>query len=76
MMVERQTDVEFPCSSKATDNRESNIQIKFRQIREKNEEIKNEVYSKFLKEKPGNKDRLLTAFNYSSNKLIMSFLKP
>ena len=50
--------------------------MRFKQIKEKNEEIKSEAYSKFLKEKPGNKDRLLSAFDYSSNKLVMSFLKP
>jgi len=66
----------LPPSSQETDNTESEIQIRFRQIKEKNEELKNQAHSRFLKEKPGNKDRLLSSFDYSSNKLVMSFLKP
>ena len=74
--VDKQSNVDMPSSSKEPDNTESNIKIRFREIKEKNEEIESEAYSKFLKEKPGNKDRLLSAFDYSSNKLVMSFLKP
>ena len=59
VMIEKQTNVDIPSSSKETNNTESYIQIRFRQIREKNEELKSEVYSKFPKENPGNKDRLL-----------------
>ena len=75
-MKENQATVDLPPSSQETDNTESDIHIKFRQIKEKNEEIKNQAYSRSLKENPGNKDRLLSAFDYSSNKLVMSFLKP
>ena len=65
-----------PSSSKIAKETDSHVQKKFKKIREKNEEIKNEVYSKLLKEKPGDKDRLVTAFDYSTNKMIMSFLQP
>ena len=74
-MVENQVNLEAPSSSKEIEGTNSDIQKKYKQIKEKNEEIKNEVYSQFLKEKPGNKDRFLTAFDYSTNKMIMSFLK-
>ena len=75
-IVEMQINSEDPSSSKATKETDSNIQNKYKQIREINEEIKNEVYSQLLKENPGNKDRLLTTFDYSTNNMIMSFLKP
>ena len=74
-MKENQATVDFP-PSQETDNTESEIQIRFRQIKEKNEDLKDQVHSIFLKEKLGNKDMLLSAFDYSSNKLVMSFLKP
>ena len=45
-------------------------------MKRKNEEIKIEIYSQFLKQKPGNQNRLLSAFDYSSNKMMMSFLQP
>ena len=67
---------EPPSSSKIAKETDSDIQKRFKKIKEKNEEIKNEVYSKLLKEKPGDKDRLVTAFDYSTNKMIMSFLQP
>ena len=76
VMGEKKTTVDMHSSSKETDNPESEIQIRFGQIKEKNEEIKNQAYSRFIKEKPGNKYRLLSAFDYSSNKLVMSFFKP
>ena len=75
-MIEKQVDLEIPSSSKTTEGKYSDIKQKYKQIKEKNEEIKREIYSQFLKEKPGNKDRLLTAFDYSTNKMIMSFLQP
>ena len=75
-MVETQMNTEASSSSRAVEETDSDIQKKFKQIREKNEEIKNEVYSKLLKEKPRDKDKLVTAFDYSTIKMIMSFLQP
>ena len=75
-MVEIEMNTEAPSSSKTAEETDSEIQKRFKQIREKNEEIKNEVYSKLLKEKPGDKDKLVTSFDYSTNKMIMSFLQP
>ena len=75
-MIEKQVSLKIPSSSKTIEGRDSDIKERYKQIKEKNEEIKREIYSQFLKEKPGNKDRLLTAFDYSTNKMIMSFLQP
>ena len=68
--------MEVPSSSKIAEGRVSDIQEKYKQIKERNEEIKREFYSQFLKEKPRDKDKLLTSFDYSTNKMIMSFLQP
>ena len=74
-MVEMEMDTEAPSSSKTTKETDSDIQKRFKKIGEKNEEIKNEVYSKLLKEKPGDKNRIVTEFDYSTKKIIMSFLQ-
>ena len=63
--MEIQVNSEAPSSSKAAEETDSDIQKKYKQIKERNEVIKNEVYSKFLKEKPGNKDKLLIVFYYT-----------
>ena len=52
------------------------VNFYIKQIKQKNEERKSEIYCQFLKQKPGNQNRLLTPFDYSTNKIIMSFLKP
>ena len=75
-IIEKQVDLEIPSSSKIAEGKDSDIKQRYKQIKEKNEEIKREIYSQFLKENPGKKERLLTAFDYSTNKIIMSFLQP
>ena len=47
-MIEKQVNIEIPSSSKTTD---LDIKQRYKQIKEKNEEIKREIYSQFLKEK-------------------------
>ena len=63
-MIEKKVHIEIPSSSKTTDERDSDIEQRYKQIKKKNEEIKREIYSQFLEEKPGNKDKLLTTFDY------------
>ena len=75
-MVEKLVNIEVPSSSKTTEGKNIDIKEKYKQIKERNEQIKREVYSQFLEEKPGNKDKILTDFDYSTNKMIMSFLQP
>ena len=48
-MVEKQVNIEVPSSSKTTEGKDIDIQEKYQQIKEINEEIKREVYSQFLK---------------------------
>ena len=61
-------------SSQTTEEKDLDIKEKYKKIKQTNEEIKSEIYSQFLKKKPGNQNRLLTAFDYSKKKMIMSFL--
>ena len=74
-MVEKQHNMEVS-SSHTAEEKDFNIKYKYKQIKQKNEEIKTEIYSQFLKQKPGNRNRLMTAFDYSTNKMNMSFFKP
>ena len=52
------------------------IKEKYKQIKLKNEEIKYNIYSQYLKQTPSVQKRLLSAFGYSNQKLIMSVLQP
>lgn len=63
-------------SSHPAEEKDLDIKERYKQIKQKNEEIKTEIYSQFLKQKPGNQNRLLSAFDYSNNKMMMSFLQP
>ena len=49
---------------------------KYKKIKFKNEEIKTEIYSQFFKQKLGNQNIFLSAFDYSTQKLIISVLQP
>ena len=49
---------------------------KHKEIKAKNEEIKNEIYSQYLKQTPGIQNRLLSAFDYKNKKLLMTVLQP
>ena len=48
-MAETQINTEAPSSSRVAEQTDYDIQKNFKQIRENNQEIKNEVYSKLLK---------------------------
>ena len=74
-MIKKQYNMEAS-SSQTAEEKDLDIKEKYKQIKQKNEEIKIEIYSQLLKQKPGNQNRLLSAFDYSSNKMIMSFLQP
>ena len=74
-MIEKHNNMEAS-SSQTAEEKDLDIKENYKQIKQKNEEIKSEIYSQFLKKKPWNQNRLLTAFDYSTNKMIMSFLQP
>ena len=63
-------------SSQQAEDTYIDIKEKYKQIKAKNEEIKNEIYSQYLKQTPGNQNRLFLAFDYTNKKLIMSILQP
>ena len=74
-MIEKQHSME-EFSSQPAKEKDLDIKERYKKIKQKNEEIKTKIYSQFLKQKPGNQNRLLSAFDYSSNKMMMSFLQP
>ena len=63
-------------SSHTVEEKYLDIKEKYKQIKQKNEEIKSEIYSQFPKQNLGNQNRLLTTFDYSTNKMINSYLQP
>ena len=67
--------MEASSSQKAQEN-DLDIREKYKQIKTKNEEIKNEIYSQYLKQTPSVQNRILSAFDYSNKKLIMAVLQP
>ena len=74
-MIEKQKNMEAS-SSQIAEEKDLDIKEKYKQIKQKNEEIKSEIYSQFLKQKPGNQNKLLITFDYETNKIIMSFFQP
>ena len=52
------------------------IKEKYKEIKAKNEEIKNEIYSQYLKQTLGVQNRLLSAFDCKKKKFLMSILQP
>ena len=52
------------------------IKERYKEIKAKNEEIKNEIYSQYLKQTPNIQNRLLSAFDYRNKKLPMTVLQP
>jgi len=63
-------------SSQIVEEKDLDIREKYTQIKAKNEEIKTEIYSQFLQQTPSIQNKLLSAFDYSNKKLIMSVLQP
>ena len=74
-MIEKQQNMEAS-SSQTAEEKDIDIREKYKQIKTKNEEIKNEIYSQYLKQTPDVQNKLLSAFNYSNKNLIMSVLQP
>ena len=66
-VIEKQQNMEASSSQRAED-KDIDIREKYKQIKTKNEEIKNEIYSQYLKQTPGIQNRLLSAFYYSNRK--------
>ena len=52
------------------------IKERYKEIKAKNEEIKNEIYSQYLKQTPSIQNRLLLAFDYKNKKMLMTVLQP
>ena len=52
------------------------IKERYKEIKARNEEIKTEIYSQYLKQTPGIQNRLLTASEYNNKKKKMTFLQP
>lgn len=49
---------------------------KFKEIKEKNEQLKAQAYNQYLKMAPTNQTRLMSAYDIKEGKMQMSFLKP
>ena len=73
--MERQQSMEA-FSSQVVEEKDLDIKEKYKQIKLNNEEIKNNIYSQYLKQTPNVQNRLLSTFDYSNQKLIMSVLQP
>ena len=73
--MERQQSMEAS-SSQAVEEKYLDIKEKYKRIKLKNEEIKNNIYSQYLKQTPSVQNRLLSAFDYSNQNLIMLVLQP
>ena len=73
--MERQQSMEAS-TSHSVEEKDLDIKEKYKKIKLKNEEIKTKIYSQFLKQNPGNQNRFLSTFDYSTKKLIMSVLQP
>ena len=69
-MIEKQHNLKAS-SSQTVEEKDLDIRKKYKQIKTKNEEIKNEIYSQYLKQTPSVQNRLLSAFDYSNKNLIM-----
>ena len=52
------------------------IKERYKEIKAKNAEIKNEIYSQYLKQTPSIQNRLLSAFDYRKKKMLMTVLQP
>ena len=63
-------------SSQSVEDKDIDIREKYKQIDTKNEEIKNEIYSQYLKQTPGIQNILLSSFDYSNKNFIISLLQP
>ena len=63
-------------SSQTVEEKNLDIKEKYKHINLNNEEIKNDIYSQYLKQTPSVQNRLLSAFDYSNKNLIMSVLQP
>ena len=74
-MIERQQNLEASSSQK-TEEKDLDIREKYKQIKKKNEEIKNEIYFQHLKQTPSVQNKLLSAFDYSNKNLTMLVLQP
>jgi len=67
-IIQKKHSVEVSSSSEPRD-REIDIKEIYKDIKAKNEEIKDEIYSQCLKKTPDNHNRLLSAFDYKTGKL-------
>ena len=74
-MIEKQQNMEASWSQQA-ENTHTDIKEKYKEIKAKNEELKNEIYSQYLKQTLGNQKRLLSSFHYANKKLLMTMLQP
>ena len=63
-VIEKQQNLEAS-SSQIAEEKDLDIREKYKQIKTKNEEIKNEIYSQYLKQTPNIQKILLSAFDYS-----------
>ena len=50
------------------------IKERYKEIKAKNEEIKNEIYSQYLKQTLSIQNRLLFSFDYKNKKMLMTVL--
>ena len=57
-LIKKQHNMEAS-SSQSAEEKDLEIKEKYKQIKQRNEEIKTEIYSQFLKQKLGNQNRLL-----------------
>lgn len=73
-MIKKQQSVEVS-SSKQAEDKDMDIKEKHKEIKAKNEEIKNEIYSQYLKQTTWIQNRLLLAFDYKNKNFLMSVLQ-
>ena len=74
-VIEKQHNLEA-YSSQTVEEKYLDMREKYKKIKSKNEESKNDIYSQYLKKTLGIQNRILSAFDYSIKKLIMSVLQP
>lgn len=74
-MLERQRSVEVS-SFRMPANKDQDIRERYKGIKARNERLKAQTYSQYLKMAPNNQRRLMSAYGVKEGKMQMTFMKP
>lgn len=74
-MIERQQSTEVSSFVRLAD-REKDIKDRFKEIKMRNEKLKEKTYAQYFKHTPPNQSTLMSAFDINARKMQVSFLQP